>query len=139
MRFNDLDEGKYFFTIEKIVDAARQPIFKVIAAVFAIYWLLSLGYLDNFYPQHALTVGVWQEILSSLAGVLATIVVTTYSIKLLLVQLTSQQFSPRVIRVLLKSSERTYFFGLYIGALVCNYALKIALGGTDANAIAPSL
>jgi uncharacterized membrane protein len=129
MQFSHLREGNYFYSIEKILDSMRQPIFRILLVAVGVCLLIVYG-LTQFQflassPQAEIA-GL-QEVLSSVIGAMTTIIVTTYSIKLLLIQLTSQQFSPRVIRILLRSNARNLFFGLFIGAIISTYILKISL------------
>jgi uncharacterized membrane protein len=136
MKLNHLREGRYFYTIEKIWDSTRQPIFKIILVAVLLCICILIGITGlRLSAENSNEIAGIQEVLSSIIGAMVTIIVTTYSIKLLLIQLTSQQFSPRVIRILLKSNARNLFFGLFIGAIICSYILKISLISlaTDGN------
>jgi uncharacterized membrane protein len=109
----------------------RQPIFRILLVAVGVFIFALYSSHGFVFYERTLDASSLQEFFSSIAGAMTTIIVTTYSIKLLLIQLTSQQFSPRVIRVLLKSSARNLFFGLFIGAIISTYILKISLLSLD--------
>ena len=126
MQIKNLREGKYFYTIEKIWDSTRQPIFKIILVAVLLCVTILVGITGLEASKNGDEIAGIQEILSSIIGAMVTIIVTTYSIKLLLVQLTSQQFSPRVIRILLKSNARNLFLACLLARLCVAICSKLA-------------
>ncbi|MBL7817775.1 MAG: DUF2254 domain-containing protein [Saprospiraceae bacterium] len=66
------------------------------------------------------------DVLSVIIGTMTTIVITVFSITMVAIQLTSQQFSPRILRLfLLNDNKIQRFLGIFIGAIGYSLLLKI--------------
>ena len=66
------------------------------------------------------------DILSVIIGTMTTVVITIFSITMVAIQLTSQQFSPRILRLfLLNDNKIQRFLGIFIGSMSYSLLLKI--------------
>lgn len=69
--------------------------------------------------------GDYNEIVSSLISTLVTIVVSSFTLMIVAVQLASQQFSPRIVRAFFAGDTIVQgYLGLYIGAILYCYTIK---------------
>lgn len=65
------------------------------------------------------------DILSVIIGTMTTVVITIFSITMVAIQLTSQQFSPRILRLfLLNDNKIQTFLGIFIGTISYCFLLK---------------
>lgn len=81
-----------------------------------------------------------RTVLSVIAGSLITVAGLTFSVTMVVLQLTSSQFSPRIVRNYLGDRITQATIGSFVGIFAyCLVALRSIGGGTDGNAAVPRL
>lgn len=104
-----------------------------ISMLFPLSLVLLIGSEHFLFPNHenslfkaAADLRTQTDILSVIIGTMTTIVITIFSITMVAIQLTSQQFSPRILRLfLLNDNKIQRFLGIFIGSISYSLLLKI--------------
>ncbi len=114
---NPLDEARYY----NIQFASKLIAWAVSITVCVDLIMRFFGYSSDYKHFQA----DYNEILSNLIGTLTTIVVSSFTLIIVALQIASQQFSPRIIRQFFATDKRMQgFLGLYIGAILYCYLVK---------------
>ncbi len=122
---NPLDEARYY----NIQFASKLIAWAVSITVVVDLIMRFFGCLSEYKHFQA----DYNEILSNLIGTLTTIVVSSFTLVIVALQIASQQFSPRIIRQFFATDKRMQgFLGLYIGSILYCYIVK-TLGIAQAN------
>jgi uncharacterized membrane protein len=135
---------KYILSNINPLDKNRYFSIKMTTQVFAYgvaAWLI-IDLLYRFFvsrPDYVFFHADYNEILSNLIGTLTTIVVSSFTLIIVALQIASQQFSPRILRMFFAVDLRVQgFLGFYIGSILYCYVIK-SLGAAENDYLNPAV
>ena len=121
---------KYILSNINPLDKNRYFSIKMTTQVFA-YGVSAWLIIDLLYryfvckPDYVFFHADYNEIISNLIGTLTTIVVSSFTLIIVALQIASQQFSPRILRMFFAVDLRIQgFLGFYIGSILYCYVIK---------------
>lgn len=128
---NPLDKNRYFS-----IKLASQ----VFAYSLAVWFVGHLCfYLLGYRPEYQIFHADYNEVISNLIGTLVTIVVSSFTLIIVALQIASQQFSPRILRHFFAADLRVQgFLGFYIGSILYCYFIK-SLGAAEVGYLNPAV